>query len=32
MMHASTAVFTAKDMVASLTYYRDKLGFDVAFE
>ncbi len=32
MMHASTAVFTVKDMVASLTYYRDKLGFDVAFE
>ena len=32
MMNASTAVFTVKDIMASLAYYRDKLGFDVAFE
>ena len=32
MMHASTAVFTVKDVMASLAYFRDKLGFDVAFE
>ena len=32
MMHASTAVFTVKDVLESMTYYRDKLGFDVAFE
>ena len=25
-------VFTVKDVMASLAYYRDKLGFDVAFE
>ena len=32
MMHGSTTVFTVKDVMASLAYYRDKLGFDVAFE
>ena len=32
MMQASTAVFTVKDVMASLAYFRDKLGFDVAFE
>ena len=32
MMHASTTVFTVRDIVASLAYYRDKLGFDIAFE
>lgn len=32
MMHASTAVFTVEDILASLAYYRDKLGFDVAFQ
>ena len=31
-MHGSTTVFTVKDVMASLAYYRDKLGFDVAFE
>ena len=32
MMQASTTVFTVRDIPASLAYYRDKLGFDVAFE
>jgi catechol 2,3-dioxygenase-like lactoylglutathione lyase family enzyme len=32
MMHASTTVFTVRDLQASLTYYRDKLGFEVAFQ
>jgi catechol 2,3-dioxygenase-like lactoylglutathione lyase family enzyme len=32
MMHGSTTVLTVKDVMASLAYYRDKLGFDVAFE
>lgn len=32
MMHASTTVLTVRDVVASLAYYRDKLGFDIAFE
>src|SRR6476659_6934132 len=32
MMHGSTTVFTVKDVMASLAYYRDKIGFDVAFE
>jgi len=31
-MNASTTVFTVGDIEASLAYYRDKLGFDVAFE
>ncbi len=31
-MRASTAVFTVGDIAASLAYYRDRLGFDVAFE
>lgn len=31
-MHGSTTVFTVKDVMASLAYYRDKIGFDVAFE
>jgi uncharacterized glyoxalase superfamily protein PhnB len=29
MMQASIAVFTVKDVLASLAYFRDKLGFDV---
>jgi catechol 2,3-dioxygenase-like lactoylglutathione lyase family enzyme len=32
MMHGSTTVFTVKDVMESAAYYRDKLGFDVAFE
>ena len=32
MMQDSTAVFTVTDVVASLAYYRDQLGFEVAFE
>lgn len=32
MMQASTTVLTVKDIAASLAYYRDKLGFDIAFE
>ena len=32
MMNASTTVFTVSDIAASLAYYRDKLGFDIAFE
>jgi len=32
MMHAGTTVFTVRDVVASLAYYRDRLGFDTAFE
>jgi catechol 2,3-dioxygenase-like lactoylglutathione lyase family enzyme len=32
MMHASTTVFTVSDIAASLAYYRDRLGFEVAFE
>lgn len=32
MMRKSIAVFTVRDIGASLAYYRDKLGFDVAFE
>ena len=31
-MHASTTVFTVRDIAASLAYYRDKLGFGIAFE
>jgi catechol 2,3-dioxygenase-like lactoylglutathione lyase family enzyme len=32
MMHNSITVFTVKDVKASAGYYRDKLGFDLAFE
>ena len=32
MMRGSTTVFTVKDAAASLAYYRDCVGFDVAFE
>ncbi len=32
MMRSSTTVFTVSDIPASLAYYRDKLGFGVAFE
>ena len=32
MMHNSITVFTVKDVVASASYYRDKLGFETAFE
>ncbi|MFN4014647.1 MAG: VOC family protein [Reyranella sp.] len=32
MMRGSTTIFTVKDARASLAYYRDCIGFDVAFE
>jgi catechol 2,3-dioxygenase-like lactoylglutathione lyase family enzyme len=32
MMHESTSVMTVKNVVESAAYYRDKLGFDIAFE
>ena len=32
MMHESTTVFAERDVMESLAYYRDKLGFDLAFE
>ena len=32
MMRGSATVFTVRDITASLAYYRNKLGFDVAFE
>jgi catechol 2,3-dioxygenase-like lactoylglutathione lyase family enzyme len=32
MMRNSTTVMTVRDIQASLAYYRDKLGFDIAFE
>ena len=32
MMHKSIAVFTVNNVLESMSYYRDKLGFDVAFE
>lgn len=32
MMHGSATVSTAKDVIESRTYYRDKFVFDVAFE
>jgi len=32
MMRGSTTVFTVTNVMESLAYYRDKLGFDVAFE
>ncbi len=32
MMRGSTTVFTVKNIMESLAYYRDKIGFDVAFE
>jgi len=32
MMRASTTVFTVRNVMASLAYYRDKLGFDLDFE
>jgi uncharacterized glyoxalase superfamily protein PhnB len=32
MMHMSIAVFTVKDVMESLAYYREELSFDVAFE
>jgi uncharacterized glyoxalase superfamily protein PhnB len=32
VMHASIAVMTVKNILESMAYYRDKLGFDVAFE
>ncbi len=32
MMRGSTTIFTVKDAQASLAYYRDCVGFDVAFE
>jgi catechol 2,3-dioxygenase-like lactoylglutathione lyase family enzyme len=32
MMRASITVMTVKNVLESMAYYRDKLGFDVAFE
>jgi catechol 2,3-dioxygenase-like lactoylglutathione lyase family enzyme len=32
MMRACTTVMTVKSVADSMAYYRDKLGFDVAFE
>jgi catechol 2,3-dioxygenase-like lactoylglutathione lyase family enzyme len=32
MMQDSISVFTARDIGESLAYYRDKLGFTIAFE
>ena len=32
MMHNSIAVMTVRDIQQSLAYYRDQLGFDLAFE
>jgi catechol 2,3-dioxygenase-like lactoylglutathione lyase family enzyme len=32
MMRGSTTIFTVKDAATSLAYYRDCVGFDVAFE
>ena len=32
MMHGGTTIMTVKDVTESKAYYRDKLGFDVAFE
>jgi catechol 2,3-dioxygenase-like lactoylglutathione lyase family enzyme len=32
MMRASTTVFTVTNVMESAAYYRDKLGFDVAFQ
>ena len=32
MMRGRTTIFTVKDVAASLAYYRDCVGFDVAFE
>src|SRR5205814_8024809 len=32
MMRGSTTVMTVKDVLECMAYYRDKLGFDVAFE
>jgi len=31
-MRGSTTIFTVQDVIASLAYYRDCVGFDVAFE
>lgn len=31
-MRGSTTVFTVKNVMESLAYYRDKIGFDVAYE
>ncbi len=32
MLKGATTVFTVGDIAASIAYYRDALGFDVAFE
>ncbi len=32
MMRGSTTIFTVKDAATSLAYYRDCIGFEVAFE
>ena len=32
MMRGSTTIFTVQDVATSLAYYRDCVGFDVAFE
>jgi len=32
MMRGSTTIMTVKNVAESMAYYRDKLGFDIAFE
>jgi catechol 2,3-dioxygenase-like lactoylglutathione lyase family enzyme len=32
MMHNAITVMTVKDLAQSLAYYRDKLGFEIAFQ
>jgi uncharacterized glyoxalase superfamily protein PhnB len=32
MMRGSTTIFTVKNVLGSLAYYRDRIGFDVAFQ
>lgn len=32
MMRGSTTIFTVRDIAASLAYFRDRVGFDIAFE
>ncbi len=32
MLVGAATIFTVRDLAASLTYYRDKLGFDVTFQ
>jgi uncharacterized glyoxalase superfamily protein PhnB len=32
MMKGAATIFTVQDLVASVAYYRDKIGFDVTFQ